>query len=56
MLLDAPPASLLPTHQAYVSLYVAQHGVGSGPCGPRVQPRDEVHAQPVSLTHGFRTC
>ncbi|MFC8364132.1 beta-galactosidase small subunit [Streptomyces griseorubiginosus] len=47
---------LTPPDRAYVSLDVAQHGVGSGACGPRVRPRYERHAQPVSLTLGFRTC
>ncbi|MER6241971.1 hypothetical protein ACFYZI_38090 [Streptomyces griseorubiginosus] len=47
---------LTPRDRVYVNLDVAQHGVGSGACGPRVQPRYVRHAQPVSLTLGFRTC
>ncbi|MFF7289966.1 hypothetical protein [Streptomyces griseorubiginosus] len=47
---------LTPRDGVCVNLDVAQHGVGSGACGPRVQPRYVRHAQPVSLTLGFRTC
>ncbi|KUO07359.1 glycoside hydrolase family 2 TIM barrel-domain containing protein [Streptomyces sp. DSM 15324] len=42
--------------RVYVNLDIAQHGVGSGACGPRVQPRYELHARPVALTLGFRAC
>ncbi|MGW1024198.1 glycoside hydrolase family 2 TIM barrel-domain containing protein [Streptomyces sp. NPDC002577] len=47
---------LSPRDRVYVNLDVAQHGIGSGSCGPRVQSRYELHARPVSLTLGFHTC
>lgn len=47
---------LTPRDRVYVNLDVAHHGVGSGACGTRVQPRHELPAQPVSLTLGLRTC
>ena len=47
---------LAPRDRVYLNLDVAQHGIGSGSCGPRVQSRYELHAQPVSLTLGLRAC
>jgi beta-galactosidase len=40
----------------FVYLDAAQHGIGSGACGPRTQPRYELHGRPVTLILSFRPC
>jgi beta-galactosidase len=47
---------LRPGPRVYVNLDAAQQGIGSGACGPRVQPQHELTARPVTLTIGFRPC
>ncbi|MFJ8023576.1 glycoside hydrolase family 2 TIM barrel-domain containing protein [Streptomyces sp. NPDC096311] len=45
---------LRPRNRVYVNLDAAQHGIGSGSCGPRVQPQYELNARPITLALGFR--
>jgi beta-galactosidase len=47
---------LRPHPSVYVNLDAAHQGIGSGACGPRVQPQYELVARPVTLTIGFRPC
>jgi len=44
---------LVPDGRTYVHLDAAHHGIGSGSCGPPVQPGHSLAAHPVDLVLGF---
>jgi beta-galactosidase len=43
----------VPDGRSYVHLDVAQHGIGSGSCGPRVLPGHTLAAHAVACTLRF---
>ena len=44
---------LVPDGRSYIHLDAVQHGIGSGSCGPAVQPQHTLTAYPVSLALTF---
>jgi beta-galactosidase len=44
---------LVPDGRTYVHLDAAHHGIGSGSCGPPVQPGHSLAAHAVDLVLGF---
>jgi beta-galactosidase len=45
---------LQPTDWIYLTLDIAQNGLGTATCGPGVLPQHQLHAQPASMSLTFR--